>query len=200
MGLRNFSTEQSGGDFEVPNAEVGAARLVGIVDLGSQEKTYKGETKLKQQLRLTFELEQTMSDGRNFVLSRKFTASLHENSALRPVVETLLGRKIVEGDELDFNDILGKYCLVDVEAWGDNGEKRSIGTISKKPAAMPDFAGTVEPYLYDIDDGPTPLYEGFPEWLREVIAGAPEWQKATASVQAQQDAEADQPLFDAEVA
>lgn len=200
MGLRNFSTEQGGGDFEVPEVDVTVGRLVGIVDLGSQEKTYKGETKLKPQLRLTFELAQTMADGRNFVLSRKFTASLHENSALRPVVEVLLGRKITEGEVFNFADLLGKYCLIDIEAWGDNDEKRSIGTISKKPAAMPGFDGTVEPYIYEIEDGRTPTFEGFPEWLRDVIEGAPEFAKASASVNAQQDAEADQPLFDAEVA
>ena len=72
--------------------------------------------------------------------------------------------------------------------------------ISKKPAALPGFDGAVDPYIYEIEDGRTPTFEGFPEWLRDVIEGAPEFAKASASVNAQQDAEADQPLFDAEVA
>lgn len=59
------------------------ARCVRLIDLGTQTTDYQGETKTARKVLLAFEIlddETRRDDGQPFVLSKRYTASLHEKS------------------------------------------------------------------------------------------------------------------------
>ena len=43
------------------------------------------------------------------------TASLHEKSRLTPIIETLMGRKFNEDEEVDLDEVIGKRCRVHIQ-------------------------------------------------------------------------------------
>jgi len=64
----------SGGDFEQVPEGVFVARCYSLVDIGTQQTTYKGEAKFVQQVVITWELlddEAKMKDGRPFTISKR---------------------------------------------------------------------------------------------------------------------------------
>jgi hypothetical protein len=65
------------------------ARLIGIVDLGTQESTFEGRTTEARRVLFTFELVgELMEDERPFCYSRTYTTSLHKKSTLRRDLES----------------------------------------------------------------------------------------------------------------
>ena len=45
---------------------------------------------------------------------RTCTFSLHPDSAFLPIAETLLGKKIQDGDEIDTDALIGKKCKLEI--------------------------------------------------------------------------------------
>jgi len=75
--------ENSTATFELPPSGPQPARCSRLVDLGTQQSDFNGETKSARKLLLTWRLAELRSDGEPFTVSRRFTASLHKKSALR---------------------------------------------------------------------------------------------------------------------
>jgi len=79
--------ENSTATFELPPSGPQPARCSRLVDLGTQQSDFNGETKSARKLLLTWQLAELRSDGEPFTVSRRFTASLHKKSALRAFLE-----------------------------------------------------------------------------------------------------------------
>ena len=67
-----------------------AAVCVDVIDLGVVDTPWGRKAKLK----LVFELSEFKANGYPATASRTFTKSVHEKSALRPVLEAWLGRPL----------------------------------------------------------------------------------------------------------
>jgi hypothetical protein len=68
-------------------------------------------------LRLVFEIEATNpSNGKRLTVSRSFTASLHAKGALRPFLESLVGRALndekLRANGFDPESLIGHSCMV----------------------------------------------------------------------------------------
>ena len=131
------------------------ARCVRLVDLGTQQTDYQGETKTAHKVLLAFEVldtEARRDDGEPFVLSKRYTLSLHEKAALRKELASWRGRDFTpeELKGFDLHNILGKECFISVvDSTKGDRTYSNIASIMKPPKGMHPPEGTCnEPLLY----------------------------------------------------
>lgn len=166
------------------------ARCVRLIDLGTVTSDFQGEAKTARKIAVSFEVlddEARMTDGRNFMLSKRYTASLHEKSALRKDLASWRGRDFTpeELKGFDLCNVLGKTCFVSVvEATNKEGKTYSnLASIMKAPKGMaaPESAAT-EPLLHWDMSAAQPDWTAFDalhERLQAQIAESPEFKKLT---------------------
>ena len=103
---------KNGGDY-IPHPEgIHAALCCDCIDLGLQQSTFKGETKLVNKLRLVFETEEKLPDGRNCTISKTFTASLHPKARLAVFIGKWRGKPILAGETVDLDKLIGASCTL----------------------------------------------------------------------------------------
>lgn len=167
--------------FELPPAGPQAARCSRIIDLGSQASEYEGKKTMARKLLVTFTLAEQRSDGEPFTISRRFTASLAEKSALRAFLQQWRGRALTEEDMagFDLRRLLNAPALLNLIHTSRSGKDyANIASISPLPKGMSmpelsDLALTI----FDIDDPGAPeVLENLSEGLQATITASPEWQ------------------------
>jgi len=160
------------------------ARLIKIIDLGTQSGSYQGQDKSAHKIMMTFELlgEERMDDGRPFAISQRFTASMHEKASLRKFIGQWRGRslsneEVVSGFDID--KLLGVYALINVsESERDGKTYTNIGSIMPLPKGMPKPEGVNPLQLFDLTKPDWALFETLSERLKETITASPEYQAA----------------------
>lgn len=176
-------SENTTATFELPPSGPQAARCSRIVDLGSQQSEFNGETKTARKLLITWQLAELRSDGEPFQVSRRFTASLHKKSALRAFLESWRGRAFTP-EELagfDMQKLINAPCLLNLaHVQRDGKDFANILGISPLPKGMQPPPPVFAPVIFDLSD-PTcgedlPL---LPQRLREQIQQSPEWKELT---------------------
>lgn len=124
---------KTGGDFKPHPEGIHPAVCVDVLDLGLQQQTFQGETKMVEKLRLVFESEQKLEDGTPCTITKSFTASLHPKARLAEFLSKWRGRPIVPGETIDLAKLIGTSCTL-VVSHGENlvGKKyASIDAVSK---------------------------------------------------------------------
>ncbi len=117
------------GKFTLPPPGNTPAVCVAMVDLGTHDleftdkKTGALTHKDYRKVFLVWELTRRPDPGfkdRNYLLSREYSVALGSNAALRGVVETAMGRKLADQEDVDdlAEVLLGMECLIDVEHGG----------------------------------------------------------------------------------
>lgn len=165
------------------------ARCVRLIDLGTQVNDYQGETKTAHKVLVAFEVLDTdarRDDGEPFVLSKRYTLSLHEKAALRKELASWRGRDFTpeELKGFDLRSILGKDCFVSVvETTKGERTYSNIASIMKPPKGMQAPEGTCnEPLIYwsmgDAAPDWTALAQLHPK-LIEQIEASPEFNRLT---------------------
>ena len=97
--------------------------VVQVLDLGEQVNIFAEEdnpNKTQRKVYVTYEVpDEKLDDGRPLVIGQELTASLSPKSRLRPAIESLLGRTLVEADLADatqtLKSILGRSAFIEVE-------------------------------------------------------------------------------------
>jgi hypothetical protein len=163
------------------------ARCVRLVDLGTQTNDYQGETKTARKVLLAFEVldsETRRDDGEPFVLSKRYTLSLHEKAALRKELASWRGRDFTpeELKGFDLKNILGKECFISVvDSTKGDRTYSNIASIMKPPKGMQPPEGTcTEPLLYWDMSAPAPDWAAFAQLhpkLIEQIEASPEFKR-----------------------
>ncbi len=104
--------------FELPPPDQYPARCYRVVDLGTQESSYKGKPKLQHKVLVSFELlgDKCMTDGRPFSIHQRYTMSTSEKSMLRHDLEAWRGQPFTEEEVRTFQvaKVLGKYAYVNI--------------------------------------------------------------------------------------
>ena len=117
-----------GGDFEKPKTGLTNAICVAVYDLKYQVTKFGP----KHQVRIAFELDQRMSrgeyEGKRFVQSDQYTASIHPKSALGGHLNNWRGRPFTEVElkAFDLDNIIGVHCQLNLV---ENDGYVNIGTI-----------------------------------------------------------------------
>jgi hypothetical protein len=155
-------TIKTEGDFEKLSTGLYAGTCYRIIDMGTTEQEYEGVTSKKKRVHITFEVNKSldingrelpehegnptkMNDGKPFVVSKIYTASLFESAALRKDLVSWRGRQFTE-EELsgfDIDKLLG--CTANVEVGLTKGGNPKIVGLYK-----PDGGVQVVPTVNEI--------------------------------------------------
>lgn len=180
MGLTVSDT--GGGDFKLTPAGMHLACCYRVVDLGTQETTYEGESKLTPQVSIYWELHGEADDGSPLVTDKgepmtifsTFTKSLGKKAKLRAVLESWRGRPFTDAELKGFDvpKLLGAWCMVNVTHTERNGKTyANVATVTPLPSALRhNKPNPVLPQaIFDLDAPDEALFATFHEKLREKI-------------------------------
>ncbi len=168
--------------FEVVPAGNHVARLYEIIHIGTIPTTFKGEEKMTDKIRLTFELcneRKEFKEGEGekpFSISREFTYSFGAKGHLRPFIEGLTGEKILDDEHPDLEALLGKACLLNVvHADSDGRTYANIQNASPLPKGMeaPDIFN--ETRALDINSIPFEELDALPEFIQKKMKSSEEY-------------------------
>jgi hypothetical protein len=153
------------------------ATCCGVIDLGTQTFEFNGESKSMHKLMLRFELsDECDAEGRPILISREFTASLHEKAALRAFLESWRGRPFgpEELKGFDPSALLGQPCLVGVihEVSRNGKTYANIKSVGRLPKGMAPPEPVADQVHYQIEDGDPP--SELPDWIVRKIRGCAE--------------------------
>lgn len=109
-------TTGAANNFEEAPADTHAGICIAVIDLGDQLD--RQNSKWVHKVRIDFELPFTsMTDGRPFMVSQEWTASLGDRANLRKVLESWRGKswpKEGPGEDFSLKNLLGKAAMVQV--------------------------------------------------------------------------------------
>ena len=146
-------TIKSEGDFEALAVGQYEGVCYRIVDMGTREEVYKDNPpKKRTTVQITFELPtEKMDDGRPLSISRTYTQSLFESSALRKDLVSWRGKNFTPDEEagFDISNLLGKNALIEV-AHTENG-KAKIAGIFKPDGGVQETPTHNELTAFDMD-------------------------------------------------
>ena len=186
---------------QLPEAGATVGVLFSLVDLGTQEVTWDGETKWTPKLRLAFELPEQVIEGevtengktnkvtKPMVVSIELTRSLGERATLRKHLETWRGQAFTSKELASFSlkNLLGKACLLTlVHKTSQAGRNYcAIQGIAKLPKSMKAPATTQNSQVfYEIEQGEGGQFSELPEWLQDKIRSSKELSGASSAPQA----------------
>ena len=189
-------TIKSEGDFEALAVGQYEGVCYRIVDMGTRmEPPFKEGDKPKKRttVNITFELpNEKMEDGRPLSISRTYTQSLFESSALRKDLVSWRGKNFTPDEEagFDISNLLGKNALIEV-AHTVNG-KAKIGGIFKPDCGVQDTPTHNELTAFDMDvycdefngnssdktKAMCDVFESLPEWQQKDIEDSFEYKAA----------------------
>ena len=174
------SNTGGGGDFSPAPQGTHLAICNMVVDLGKQRGEYQGVPNVKHKVYIRWELPHerltwTDRDGKEQegprVVSKTYTVSLHENSALRADLVGWRGRNFSPEEEAAFDiaNLLGKPCMVTIVHKESNGKKfANVQSVSGVPRGMTKPTECECPLLLYDNDNPS-AWDRIPEWLQKKI-------------------------------
>lgn len=111
----------SAGTFVPAPAGNHQAVLVDIQDLGELDDGFGGR---KPYIKYVFQLAEKMDNGKPYVVSRRFNATLHNKGHLRPFIQSMRGKQFTPEELKGFDDeeLVGKnYMISIIHNTGNNG-------------------------------------------------------------------------------
>jgi hypothetical protein len=175
--MKFSTTSTSSKAFENPQPGSYGAVCIRLIDMGTQETTWQGEKKSAHKVKIVFELDEMMSDGRPFIAMRDFTVSLHEKSALRQFLSGWRGRDFSDEELKGFEakNLIGKGCLLSLV---QNGDYINVNTASKLPKGM-EAPKPQNPLVYfSLTDFDSHVFSNLSQKLQEKIMQSPEYRLA----------------------
>lgn len=102
----------SSGNFEPCPAGMYQAVCVDVIDLGLCE-TQWGE---KHKVELRWQVTEKMKDGKPFLVTQRYTLSLHEKSALRHDLQSWRGKEFTEAEleGFDLEKLVTVNCMINI--------------------------------------------------------------------------------------
>jgi hypothetical protein len=141
--------KKSGGDFTPCPAGTYPAVCIDVVDLGMVETVWEGQKKSQHKVRLVWQVDERMADGKPFLVKRRYTLSLDDRAALRKDLETWRGRGFTpqELDGFDVEMLIGIGCMVSI-VHKKNAEGKTfdnVASVMRLPRGL--TAPVVESYV-----------------------------------------------------
>lgn len=187
MGL-TVSEPKGGGDFDPVSPQVHQAVCIALWDLGTQVMQMFG--KAKEKIIIMWEVQGeriqfTNKDGEEMempkVITKEYTASLHEKADLRKHLEAWRGKQFTDEELQGFNlrNILGANCQIQVvhkASKKDPTKKYAVvNSIFPIVKGQPKLDPEHDLIFYEIESGDE--IPGFtPEWIQLKIKASEEYQ------------------------
>ncbi len=171
------------------NAPAGphVARLISIIDLGTQEGSYEGKPTQRRQNLFVWEIpDELREDGKPHTIGKFYTQSVNEKSNLGKDLTSWLGKapvppKTAEESVKFTNDVikplLGKGCQIVVIENADTGKVKVSSVIGlPKGTTLP--KESAYPYVFfDLDAYDEEVFDNLTEWQKNTIMKSPEFAK-----------------------
>jgi hypothetical protein len=134
-----------GGSAFLPDAGTHLARLLSMVDLGTQVEVFKDKTSRMRKLLLAWELvNEKGPDGDPCVIGAVYSWSFSIQANLRSMLKVWRGRDLATDADFDLCELLGEPCLVTVEHRRSQGSDREFARVA---GVTPVPKGTTVPPL-----------------------------------------------------
>lgn len=179
-------TDSGGAAFTPCPAGSYLARCVQLIDLGTQTATHEGETKRARKVLVAWEVlddECRRDDGAPYILSKRFTQSLHEKAALRKTLASWRGRDFTPAElkGFDLKAVLGQNAFLSVIHTDKDGKTfANIAGCMKPPKGMTAQVDSVEPLLHwSINEPDWTVFEQLSSRLADQISASPEFKLLT---------------------
>jgi hypothetical protein len=180
MGL--IAKDNGGSDFKRTPPGVHIGRCYRIVDLGTQEVTWEGQTKLQDKVTIYWELHGeaedgtplTNDEGEPMTIFSTYTNSLGKKAKLRADLESWRGRPFTD-EELkgfDITKLIDAYCLVNVVHSERDGKTYSnVQSLTPLPSAMRASKpkGVLPNVIFSMDAFDEAVFATFHDKLKEKI-------------------------------
>lgn len=175
----SLSVSDTGGSFELPPSGVHTVRCYRLIDLGTQSSNWQGKETRQPKISLSWELlgDERTADGKPFIITRRFTASLGEKAALRALLKSWRGRDFTpeELKKFDLKTIVGAYGLANiVHETRDGSTYANLASLMPLAKGMPRPAPVNTSLIFDLEDPVNDVWEMLSPKLQEVILSSPE--------------------------
>lgn len=165
------------------------ARCYSMIEIGTIESEYKGQTKHLHKVSITWELPTELAvfkegeEPRPFVVSKKYTLSMYEKANLRKDLESWRGKAYTdeEAENVDITKLIGQPCLLSViqQPRKDDPKKNyvAVSSISKlmKGQECPDQINPTKILSYDNFDWD--VFNGLSDYMKDLIRSSEEFKK-----------------------
>jgi hypothetical protein len=178
-------TQSNAKKFEIIPAGSYPARCYSMIELGTNEETYQGVSKMVNKVRITWELptetmvfkEERGPEPR--VISKEFTLSMHEKANLRAFLENWRGKSFTEkeAEAFDVTNLLGVPCLLSIthKAATNGNTYANISSVSLLPKGMECPEMINERQELSFDDFNQELFDQLPDFIKEKISMSEEY-------------------------
>lgn len=163
-------------------AGVYVGRVARIIDLGTQPDSKFAPSR---KLRFSFEIDAQMTDGKNFLVDKTYTASLATKSNLfkdlKAFANDLIAAAELTGDAVKIGDLLSRVAMIQVApATSATGSEYSkvIGILAAPRGASGPIP-TCESYYLSLESKEfnRQLFDKQPDFIKEQIEKSPEYAK-----------------------
>lgn len=168
----------AGGNFKNPSEGPHIAICFAVVSLGTQKREFAGQSKSPElHVRLGFELcedDDVNEDGTRMVIwSRKMLLDLGDKANLRKFLDGWRGRSFTpqELEGFDLSKVCGIPCqlTVSIDKAANGKEYANIKGVSMLHKSMKAPDTGREPYVYEIEDGPSDTFKKIPNFIQKEI-------------------------------
>lgn len=173
-------------EFETVPAGVYIARCYRVIDLGTQDVVWDGNTKQQHKVMVSWELlgkpggqeapKVTIDEKEQpFTIHKRYTLSLNENANLYKDLVSWRGKPFSTEELQGFNlaDIMGKYCQMQVvHKERDGNTYANVGSLMAT-TEKPDPVN--ENVTFDLSNPDEKVFESLSDRLQETIKKAPEY-------------------------
>lgn len=175
--MRAPQTNAGSGPRQLVPAGTHAARIYSIIDLGTHQVEYQGESRARRLVRIGWELlDEIITIGdeeKPMVIGKEFTFSLHEKAGLRKAIESMMGRPMKDSDvpTFDLECIIGLPVLLGVvneqSALGKNYAK--ITSYSPPMKSMKPRELSLAKQVFELHKDNYEAFKALPQWTKEKI-------------------------------
>lgn len=153
-----YASAGSGTKFQPAPAGSHAAVCCDVRDLGILDVTWQGKQKKQHKILVSWQIDEPRDDGKPYMVSKRYTLSLHEKAGLRKDLESWRGRAFTEAElhQFDVETVVGKPCLLNVMHKVSGGDTyANVAGIGPLPRGMQPIQ--VRDYVRFTERKPDPL-------------------------------------------
>jgi hypothetical protein len=154
-------------------------RCVRVIDIGTQHSNYQGKEMVKKQVIISWELpNEIIPDGdyagMPYMVSKFYTASLHEKANLRKDLEAWRGKSFTasELEGFDLKKVIGAPCMLSVI---HDNDKTKINAVMALPKGMELIKQISESIFFDIDEWNDENFNKLTDGIKKIIMKADEY-------------------------
>jgi hypothetical protein len=177
FNLKNTSSRSI--DFKPAPSGAHIGRLIKLIDLGTQDSTYNGETKSKRQIELVFELpEELMENGTPYIVSRRVNLLFSEKATLRLMIESWTGGKLSNKDveEFKLESLVSKLGMLNITHNESKGKiYANIQTVMPIPKKTSVPKQVNQSIIFSLDEFDSEIYSTLSNYHKELIKNSPEF-------------------------